>query len=58
MKLLANAKASTQAIRDQLSSVRQAEERAKQRLVQARHALRSLLTLRQEAYLVTTRTLD
>ena len=57
-RLLADDKTSAQVIKEQLTALRKAEERAKQKLAKARQGLRSLLTLRQEAYLVTTQVLD
>ena len=57
-RLLADKTASIQTIKEKLTALRKAQEQARQKLVKARQDLRSLLTLRQEAYLVTTRILD
>lgn len=50
--------ASSDDIKKQINALRKAQETAQQKLSVARQELRSLLTVRQEAYLITTGVLD
>jgi chaperonin cofactor prefoldin len=56
--LAKDATASSDDIKKQINALRKAQETAQQKLSVARQELRSLLTVRQEAYLITTGVLD